>query len=115
MHEVSLVQALFDQTDRAIAAHPRASVRTLKVRIGELAGVEIDAFRTAFDGCRNERGYAAAELEVVDERAEWKCTACEVPVPRGAVLLCESCGAEVRLVRGGELFLDRVELEVSDV
>ena len=115
MHEYSLVQALFDQTDRSIAEHPPAAVRKLRVRIGELAGVEVASFRSAFELCRAERGYDAAELEVVDEPAAWKCTQCELSVPRGALLGCEACGGQVRLVRGGELFLDRIELEVSDV
>src|SRR6185369_13956851 len=60
MHEVSLVQALFDQIDRAIEPHPPAAVRQLTVRIGTLAGVDGELFQTAFEGCKQERGYLAA-------------------------------------------------------
>lgn len=64
MHEVSLVHALFDQVDRAVAAHTPADVRLVRVRIGDRAGVEPELFVTAFEGVRSERGYAAAALEL---------------------------------------------------
>ncbi|MCC6406673.1 MAG: hydrogenase maturation nickel metallochaperone HypA [Planctomycetes bacterium] len=114
MHEVSLVQALFDAADLAIAPHPSAAVRLLKVRVGELAGVETESLRTAFELCRGERGYGDAELELVSERARWSCRACGSGLRAGAALRCELCGGEGRLAAGGELVLDRVELDVVE-
>jgi hydrogenase nickel incorporation protein HypA/HybF len=115
VHEVSLVHALFDQADRAIAPHPCNAVRQMKVRIGELAGVDSELFRTAFEGCRTERGYADAALEIVEENAAWTCAACGAAVAAGGPLRCASCDGEARLSAGGDLILDRVELEVVDV
>ena len=115
MHEVSLVQALFDQTDRAIAPHPPLAVRQLTVRIGALAGVECELFRTAFDACRAERGYGVAVLQIVEEPAAWTCTACGAVVRTGRPLRCSSCDGVAKLSAGGDLILDRVELEVVDV
>lgn len=66
MHEVSLVHALFDQADRAVGRHAPGDVRLVRVRVGAMSGVEPELFVTAFDGVRAERGYAAAELEIVD-------------------------------------------------
>jgi Zn finger protein HypA/HybF involved in hydrogenase expression len=115
MHEVSLIHALFDQADRAIVPHPSAAVHLLVVRIGELAGVDATLFRTAFDGCKTERGYAAADLEIIAERASWQCESCGGDVAQGGPLRCAACDASARLCAGGELILQRVELEVSDV
>jgi hydrogenase nickel incorporation protein HypA/HybF len=115
VHEVSLVEALFDQTDRAIAPHPPASVRQLTVRIGELAGVDAELFRTAFAGCRLERGYGAAGLELVLERAAWRCSTCDLAVTGGGPLRCALCSGEATLMAGADIVLDRVELEVVDV
>jgi len=115
MHEVSLVHALFDQTDRAIEPHPRASVRQLTVRIGALAGVDGELFRTAFDGCKSERGYLAAALEIIAESASWNCESCGADVAAGGLLRCASCAGNARLCAGAELILQRVELEVSGV
>ncbi len=84
MHEVSLVHALFDQADRAIGGHPAAAVRLIRVRIGELAGVEPQLFDAAFAGCRDERGYGAAALEVVAEAARWRCRGCGATITPGA-------------------------------
>lgn len=117
MHEVSLVHALFDQLDRAIAPHPASAVRLVTVRVGELAGVEPTLLRTAFEGCRGERGFAAAELALTEERAAWRCRACGAPVPRddGALAPACPCGGRARLDAGDALVFDRVELEVVDV
>lgn len=115
MHEVSLVHALFDQADRAIGPHPRAAVRQVALRIGELAGVECELFRTAFEACKAERGYAAAALDIVEERAAWSCGECGAAVAPGEPLRCVRCEGSVRLCAGGEIILQRLELEVSDV
>lgn len=115
MHEVSLVHALFDQVDRAIAPHPSSAARLLIVRIGELAGVETELFRTAFAGCKAERGYQAATLEIEPEAAEWRCTECGARFPVGVALQCTRCAGVARLFAGGDIVLARVELEVVDV
>lgn len=115
MHEVSLVEALFDEADRAIAPRAPAYVRTVTVRIGELAGVDEQLFRTAFDGCKTDRGYRAASLEIVAEAASWICGACGGGIAAGGVLRCTVCDGNVRLGAGGDLVLQRLELEVSDV
>lgn len=115
MHEVSLVHALFDQADRALAPYPGMTLQRLTVRIGELAGVDGELFRTAFEGCREERGHGAAELEISLERAAWRCASCAAELAPGAPLTCPRCDGVAKLVAGGELFLDRMELEALDV
>jgi hydrogenase nickel incorporation protein HypA/HybF len=112
VHEVSLVHALFDQADRAIVPHSSGAVRSLTVRIGELAGVDPELFRIAFDGCRAERGYGEATLELVLEAAAWRCPTCDAAIPTEGPLRCATCDGEARLAAGGELVLDRIELEV---
>jgi hydrogenase nickel incorporation protein HypA/HybF len=115
MHEVSLMQALFVEVNRALAPHPGAVVHALHVRVGELAGVEPSLFRTAYDVFRGAGGLASAELVVVSEPAVWTCPVCNVELARGGPLTCTECGASARLVRGGDVFLDRIEAVISDV
>jgi Zn finger protein HypA/HybF involved in hydrogenase expression len=115
MHELSLVHDLFDQTDAAIGVHPPAAVRLVIVRIGELAGVDVGLFRTAFDGCKEERGYLGAALDVEVERADWACERCGAQVTAGGPLRCNGCDGGARLRAGGALILQRLELEVPDV
>jgi hydrogenase nickel incorporation protein HypA/HybF len=115
MHEVSLVESLFDQADRAIAPHGGAAVRQVTVRIGKLAGVECELFRTAFEGCKADRGYADAALEIIEESAAWVCGECGAAVPEGGPLRCGRCEGVPTLCAGGELILQRLELEMADV
>lgn len=82
MHEVSLVHALFDQVERALAPHPAAQLVQVIVRIGDMAGVECELFRTAFEGTKAERGHPRAGLQVV--------------AAEGAELILERMELEVR-------------------
>jgi Zn finger protein HypA/HybF involved in hydrogenase expression len=115
MHEVSLVQALFDHVDRAISPHSGASVRQVSVRVGELSGVECICFRSAFDGCKGERGYANAALEIMAEAAVWRCGDCGAAVQGAGPLRCARCDGVPHLAAGGDLVLQRLELETEDV
>jgi hydrogenase nickel incorporation protein HypA/HybF len=115
MHEVSLIQALFAEVDRNLAAHPHAVVHAVHVRIGELAGVEPTLFRGAYDLCRGAGNLATAELIVTSEPARWTCPLCNLDFTPGTPLTCAHCGTAARLAAGGDIFLDRIEAEVSDV
>ena len=115
MHELSLSEALFDQIDFAISAHAKAVVRLVRVRVGELAGLEPELFRTAFEVTRSDRGHARAELELVYEAAMWMCGDCQAELVRGEELRCAVCGGQARLSKGADLILERVEMEVPDV
>lgn len=119
MHEVSLVEALFDQLDtvrlRAPGAPPAASVRRVNVRVGAASGVEPLLFETAFTACGPARGYGTAELALALEPESWVCPACATPRDAEGTLFCPRCAAELTLVAGDGIFLDRVELEVPDV
>jgi len=115
MHEVSLVHALFDQADRAIAPHSSAAVYKVTVRIGALAGVECELFRTAFEGVKDDRGYWRAALEIVEELAAWTCAECGAAIDGAGPLRCGICQGTPELSAGGDLILQRLELEASHV
>jgi hydrogenase nickel incorporation protein HypA/HybF len=115
MHELSLAESLFDLADRAVGAHPVSAVRRVVVRIGELAGVERELFETAFEARRAGRGYGAAKLAIVEEVASWSCVACGAVSAAEGPLRCGACDGDLRLAAGGELVLERLELEVADV
>ncbi len=114
MHEVSLIMALFDQIEQSVAPHPNAIVREVHVRVGELAGVEPQLLKTAFENFRETRRCAEASIALVFEHASWVCGVCGSPMVRGELLQC-SCGGHAKLSKGGDVFLDRLEVEVPDV
>ncbi len=113
MHEYSLVSSLLERVQREAAEHPGAVVRKLHVRIGELAGVEISLFRTAFETVRTRTVCEGAELLIDRIPARWHCPKC------GAAIApperCTACMSPARLASGDEIMLDRIELEAPDV
>jgi len=115
MHEVSLVHALFDQVDRALVGHADAALLQLSVRIGAMAGVEHELFRTAFEWTKEERGYPRARLDILVEDVAYACAECGAALATCAPFRCSSCDGRARLTHGDSLILERMELEVRDV
>lgn len=114
MHEYSIVQALLSQVDREAKARGASSVHRLRLKIGELSGVEVDLLTTAFETFRERSLCARAALEVEKVEASWICPCCGSAIPRGTTLRCEPCAAPARLERGDEILLDQIEMEVPD-
>jgi len=114
MHEYSLVQDLLEQVGTLARERAATRVKRITVGVGELAGVDPDLFATAFETFRAAGHLQEAELAVHRLPARWVCAACERALERGAVLRCPACGAPGRLAAGGELLLERVELEVHE-
>lgn len=113
MHEYSIVQALLERVEHEARARAARSVQRLHLRIGELAGVEVELLCTAYEGLREASICAGAELAVERVTAQWCCSRCEKELPRNAVLRCTTCDAPGRLAAGDEIFLDRIEMEVA--
>lgn len=115
MHEYSIISSLIDRVEREVVARPGAKVVRLVVKIGELAGVELDLLRTAFETFCVHGVCDGARLEIEAVPAVWRCPRCERAIAPGAVLRCGECNRPAQLVAGGEIVLERIEMEVPDV
>lgn len=115
MHEYSIVSSLIDQVQAEAEARGAVRVHRLRVRIGELSGVEISLLTTAYETFRERTVCAGASLEIETVPARWTCRRCGVDVPRGAPLRCLTCSRPAQLAQGDEIFLDQIEMEVNDV
>ena len=113
MHEYSIVQALLERVQEQVDAHGASAVHSLTLKIGELSGVEIELLQSAYETFRERSICDGAELEVIPVPARWSCPVCSRTVSRGEVLRCEDCGQPAQLVEGGEIVLERLELEVA--
>ena len=114
MHEYSIVAALIDRVEtEARARHAR--VHRVHVCIGELAGVEVELLATAFDTFRAQTICADADLTIRKAQARWTCPRCARTLEAGARLSCPDCSVPARLTEGGEIVLERIEMEVPDV
>jgi hydrogenase nickel incorporation protein HypA/HybF len=113
MHEYSLVEALVRRVEEEARRRGALAVHALSVRVGELAGVDPELFRTAYETFRAGTLCADAPLALSRVAATWSCPTCRRPIPRGAPLRCGACDAPARLDDGGDaLTLERIEMEV---
>jgi hydrogenase nickel incorporation protein HypA/HybF len=115
VHEYSIVQSLLQRVDVEARAHGATSVSRLEVRIGQLAGVDADLLRTAFELFRERTICTQAELCVHSIAAVWRCPDCESEITPGGVLRCSDCGRPAALATGDEIVLERIEMEVPHV
>jgi hydrogenase nickel incorporation protein HypA/HybF len=113
MHELSLMEALRDQALAAARAEGAVRIIAISLRVGELAGVEVEALRFAFPVVMAGTIAAAAELRIEREPARCHCAVCEAPfpAPKGCCD-CPRCGTISRRLLSGRA-LQLVSLEVE--
>lgn len=115
MHEYSIVQALLERVRAVATQHGAVRVHRVRVSIGELAGVEVDLLKTAYDTIRHQTICESAELEVRRVEARWECGQCRQPIAPGTPLRCPTCDQPARLASGDEIMLDQIEMETNHV
>jgi len=115
VHEYSIVQALLERATAEAQGRGASYVVSLRVRLGELSGVDADLLAKAFDTFRERSVCDGATLAIVRSPAVYRCPRCGERIERGAILRCTSCAVPARLVEGDELVLERIEMEVPDV
>lgn len=113
MHEYSLVGALVERVEAEARERRAVAIRRVVVSLGELAGVEPELFRTAFETFRSGAAWEGATLELTVTPARWSCPSCGQAFGRGEVLSCKECHRPARMdERSGALMLEAIELEV---
>jgi hydrogenase nickel incorporation protein HypA/HybF len=106
MHEMSVALEVVEQVEAAARPQGAGPVESVRLRIGELAGVVADALDFCFSLACEGTGLAGARLltEFVPGRAH--CAPCDREWPTGMPprLCCPACGgASSRLLSGREL------------
>lgn len=113
MHEYSIVSSLLRRAEQHARERRASRVLRLELSVGELAGVEVPLLESAWGLVRQGSACEGAELSVRAVPVRWECSRCGGPIERGLVLRCPRCGAPGRLAEGGELVLERIEMEVA--
>lgn len=113
MHELSLAMSVAGIAAGELARHPGGRLRAVKVRVGTLAGVEIDTFRTALKAvlAADYPEGVTAEIEIAGGRAE--CIDCgHVFAADGRFPTCPQCDSAACMLTGGtELTVTSLTIE----
>lgn len=111
MHELSVMTQLLDT---AAAAANGATICSLRVRVGPLSGVVIEALQFAFEALSPGTLAAGARLDIEQTALTFHCPHChaDYATPVG-FYNCPSCSSSNGELRGGNE-LELVSIEVPD-
>ncbi len=113
MHEYSLARALLNQVEQIVRREGATGVFSVCVTIGEFSGVDPDLLQSAFEDVAELSCFGKTELLIEKVALEARCENCsnEFLVERFR-FVCPKCEcAQVRVIRGEEMMLERVLLE----
>jgi hydrogenase nickel incorporation protein HypA/HybF len=115
VHELSVSQALLAQVAEIAAAHGASAVARVTVEVGPLSGIEPFLLANAFEVASIGTCAAGAALSIETSAVVVSCLICDTESQvRPNRLLCAACGGyRTRVIRGDELRLCRVELQVQ--
>ena len=108
VHELSIMEGVVDAIGERLAGEQIARVR---LEIGTLAGVDVDALRFCFDVCTRGTPLAGAELAILRIAARARCHRCGNEHEIASLVEPCPCGSfDHELVTGTELRLKDVEV-----
>lgn len=115
MHEISLVQGLFEQLKELAETNRSSRITSITMEIGPLSGVVVDSFRFGFDILSADDDLVqGAKLIVEIPPVTYTCTECghkETTIEKKPGE-CRKCGELFLIPEGGEdLILRQVEME----
>lgn len=103
MHEMSLAESVREIVDDTARSQQARRVTRVRLEIGRLAQVEIEAMRFAFDVVKRGSLAESARLDIVQTDGTAWCMRCAEPVAisqRGNA--CPQCGSYQLQVTGGD-------------
>lgn len=105
MHEMSLAEGILQIIEDYAEAQRFERVSAVVLEIGQLAGVEVEALRFAFEAVSRDSLAQGAELQIVDIPGNGWCLGCSQSVPITQLYdACPRCGSyQVQAVGGTEM------------
>lgn len=113
MHEMSLVEGVRELIETAAVREGFARVRSVRVEIGQLSGVERTAFEFCFDLAMRGGVADGARLEILATPGRGRCLQCSREGSLSQVYdPCEHCGSfPVAVIGGTEMRVIDLEVE----
>jgi hydrogenase nickel incorporation protein HypA/HybF len=116
MHELSIIAGLMETVEALAREHRARAVTGIRIRVGALSGVVAELLESAFD--MYKKGTIAENVVLDVEKVPFKlrCKSCGAESVRDDFQhVCAACGAaDLELLEGTELILERVELDSGE-
>jgi hydrogenase nickel incorporation protein HypA/HybF len=111
MHELSLAENILEIIRENVGA--TESVKSVKVRIGELANVVPDSLKFCFNAITTGTPFENSRLEIENVDIVVYCEICGADSKVEDILFrCKSCGStDVKIISGTELQVVQIEMD----
>jgi hydrogenase nickel incorporation protein HypA/HybF len=112
MHELAIARGILEIVSESVKPEQAADIRTVRVRVGKLAGVVADSLEFCFGVIAAESPMPAARLIIEAVPAVLRCKSCSQSfTAESFAFLCPSCGSSnLSMVSGTELQVAEIEL-----
>ncbi len=114
MHELSIAMEILDIVAKTASEHGFDRIKSVRLRVGDISGVEVDSLTFSFDAIKGDRKLTV-DAELVVERVPLKvhCRTCDGEFTgEGQYLTCPSCnGFDTEMLQGDELSVVDIEVE----
>lgn len=113
MHEMALAESVLGIVEDYARSARAQRVRTVRLEIGRLANVEVEAIRFCFDAVTRGSVANSAILEIEEVPGTGWCMRCAEEIPLAALAdACPRCGAyQVAVTGGTEMKVKELEVE----
>ncbi len=113
MHEMSICESIVSVIEQQAVAQSFSKVNRVRLEIGPLAGVELDALRFSFDVVTRGGIAEAAALEVIELAVSGWCMPCAKSVAvKARYDACPDCGSyQIQITGGDELRIKDMEVD----
>lgn len=113
MHEISLVASILDQLEEELAKRPGSRFSKVGLRIGDLAGVDVDSLTFGFDALVKDTHWEPLALEIETVKRRQQCPRCkhEFEAEHWSTA-CPACNEPATVtIAGEELQIAFIEVE----
>ena len=113
MHEMALCESIVQVLEQQAAVQNYAVVKAVRLEIGPLAGVELEALRFSFDVVTRGTLADRAKLEIIETKGEAWCMQCAKTVPVSQRFdACPDCDSyQLQVTSGEELRIKELEVD----
>jgi hydrogenase nickel incorporation protein HypA/HybF len=117
MHELGIASSILEAVEAEAKKHPGAEFKVVGLRIGEVAGIDIDALTFGWEALTKETEYESVKLAIEQLPVKNRCCLCRCEFAvTDYEITCPECGrTETENISGDELDIAYMELEEANV